>query len=108
MIHLKQNDLKPAAQTTLTTDGTTPVDLTNATSVTFKMREWGSNTLKVDTASVVTDAVNGTVEYRWASGDTDASGTYYAEWQVLWNDGDTQTFPVIGYDVVVIHGDLDS
>lgn len=107
MIHLKQNDQKPAATTTLSR-GTTVVDLTNATSVTFKMRQHGSNVLKVDAAAVVTDAVNGEVEYRWVSGDTDSSGDYYAEWQVLWNDGDLETFPTLTYDIVVIHGDLDS
>jgi hypothetical protein len=107
MIHLKQNDQKPAAATVLS-DGTNPIDLTNATSVTFKMREMGSSTLKVDAAAVITDAVNGECEYRWVSGDTDSSGTYWAEWQVLWNDGDVQTFPTISQDVVIIHGDLDS
>lgn len=107
MIYVKQNDRRPAAEVTIKR-GTSVVDLNLATGVTFKMRErTQSGALKVNTAAVITDATNGVVEYRWQSGDTDTPGTYYAEWEVIWNDGTTETFPTLGHDIVIVTGDLD-
>jgi len=106
MINVKQNDRKPAAPATIKR-GDTVVNLTTATSVTFKLRPMRRVDLTVDAAATVLVAASGTVEYRWAAGDTDDAGQYYAEWEVLWNDGTTETFPTMGYDVCVIHADLD-
>jgi len=106
MIYVKEGDTRPVAQAVLTR-GTVIVDLTLADSVTFKMKEETSNVLKVNAAAVVTDAVGGAVEYRWVTADTDTAGLYNAEWQVNWQDGSVETFPTIGFDVVMIHGDLD-
>jgi hypothetical protein len=106
MINIKQGDRKPAAPATLKR-GDTVVDLTSATSVTFKLRPVGRIDLIVDTAATILVAASGTVEYRWADGDTDDPGQYYAEWEVLWNDDTKETFPTMGYDVCVIHADLD-
>jgi hypothetical protein len=106
MIFVKQGDRRPAAPATLKR-GTTVVDLTLATSVTFKMRPVRDLTLKVDAAATVLVAASGTVEYRWISGDTDTAGTFYAEWEVLWSDGTPETFPTINHDIVVIRPDLD-
>lgn len=106
MIFVKQGDRRPAAPATIKR-GSTVVDLTTATSVTFKMRPMYRLDLTVDTAATVLVAASGTVEYRWAAGDTDTSGDYFAEWEVLWNDGTTETFPTIDYDVVHISSVLD-
>jgi hypothetical protein len=106
MISIKQGDRRPAAPATIMR-GEEIVDLTNATSVTFKMTERSEMALKVDAAASVLIAVNGTVEYRWAVGDTDTPGQYFAEWEVLWSDGTTETFPTVGTDVVIVYGDLD-
>jgi len=106
LIYVKQNNRKPAAPAILKR-GTVVVDLTSATSVAFKMRRTTGIDLVVDAAAVVTDATNGVIEYRWAAGDTDRAGEHYAEWEVLWSDGTTETFPTIGYDIVFIDADLD-
>ena len=106
MIYVKQNDRRPAAPAILKRGGTI-VDLTSATSVTFKMRRINSLDLKVDNSAYVTDASAGAVEYRWAAIDTDTSGEYLAEWEVLWSDGTTETFPTVDYDIVLITSDLD-
>jgi hypothetical protein len=106
MIYAKQNDTRPAAPAILKR-GTTVVDLTLATTVTFKMRRLGKIELKVDNTAYVVSAVAGSVEYRWAEGDTDAAGEYLAEWEVLWDDDTVETFPTVDYDVVLISSDLD-
>lgn len=106
MIYVKQNDRRPAAPATLKR-GTTVVDLTQATSVTFKMRGLNQIELTTDRAAVVLDAAAGSVEYRWEAADTDTAGTFLAEWEVLWSDGTTETFPTIDYDIVQISSDLD-
>lgn len=106
MIFVKQGDRRPAAPATIKR-GTTVVDLTLATSVTFKMRHFNLAGLTVDAEANVLSAEDGTVEYRWIAGDTDLAGDYYAEWEVLWSDGTKETFPTIDYDIVHISGDLD-
>ena len=106
MIFIKQGDRRPAAPATLKR-GTVVVDLTTATSVTFQMHPIRDTELTVDAAATVLVAASGTVEYRWAAGDTDDEGTYYAEWEVLWSDGTTETFPTINHDVVVIRPAVD-
>ena len=106
IINIKQGDRRPAAEVSLTRGGS-PVVLDQAASVTFKMRYQGQKALVIDSSAVVTDPIEGTVEYRWSVGDTDVPGTYEAEWEVLWLDGTPETFPTLGTDIVVIHGDLD-
>lgn len=106
MITVKQNDRRPPASQTLKR-GTTVVPLTDATGVTFKMRYEGKKDLKVNTAASIVDAANGGVKYNWQEGDTDTPGVYYAEWEVIWSDGTPETFPTLGYEIVLITGDLD-
>lgn len=106
IINIKQGDRRPVAEVTITRGGV-PVDLDLSASVTFKMRYQGRKDLVVDSSAVVTDSPNGLVEYRWGIGETDVPGTYEAEWEVLWLDSTPETFPTLGTDIVVIHGDLD-
>jgi len=60
----------------------------------------------VEDEATVLVAASGTVEYRWAAGETDMAGDYFALWTVLWNDGTPETFPTIDYDIVHIDADL--
>jgi hypothetical protein len=106
IINIKQGDRRPVAEVTITRGGV-PVSLAAAASVTFKMRYQGRKDLTINSSAVVTDAVEGLVEYRWGQGETDIPGKYEAEWEVLWLDSTTETFPTLGSDIVVVHGDLD-
>jgi hypothetical protein len=106
MIQMKQNDTRPATDPTLNRGGTA-INLTDAASVTFKLRYFGRKELKVNSACVITDAVNGKVEYRWQAGDTDTPGKYHAEYEVLWLDGSVETFPTMTPEVCIIWSDLD-
>jgi hypothetical protein len=107
MIYIKQNDRRPVAQKDLTRGGVA-VDLTLATGVTFKMRPFDKPDLKINAGCTINDAVTGDVEYRWQADDTDVPGKFHAEYEVIWNDGTTETFPTLGSEIVLITGDLDS
>lgn len=107
MMFIKQGDRRPVASATIK-HGLVVQPLTDAASVTFKMRLEGRlYETVVDAAAVIVDAANGMVEYRWAEGDTDGPGTHFADWEVIWNDGTPETFPTVNFDVIVIRPSLD-
>lgn len=72
----------------ITVDGAA-YDLSAATNVQFRMRLVGSDTLKVDAAATVTDAVSGSVSYAWQAADVDTAGVYLC-WWVVTEGGKTQ------------------
>jgi len=86
------------------------IDLTSATSVSFRMSPLGGGDTKVDaTAEIVGDKKNGEVKYQWAPEDTDTPGLYLAGWRVMWNaPDDFQDFPNGGYILVNVTPALDS
>ena len=108
---IKRHDLRPRYRVNLTsTDPSTgtavPVDLTDATSARFIMK--GSSTggaVKVDAAADFVNRAAGVIEYAWASGDTDTSGDFNVEIEVMWGT-EPQTFPSIGYFTCKITDDL--
>lgn len=109
-IEFKRGDTVPLTATLYADDAkTTPLDLTNATTVSFIMASAPAEpgTPKVNAACTVIDALNGRVRYAWAAADTDTAGSYSAEFEVTWNDGTVQTVPRQGYLTVTITEDLD-
>lgn len=62
---------------------------------------------KVNANAVIVDASARTVRYDWVAGDTNASGTYEGEWEVIGADGRPETFPADSYFDVVIYDDKD-
>lgn len=105
---IKQHDLLPDLQVKLLSDGN-PVDLLNATSVTFVMQSRKTG-VKVAANMVIHDQTDpdtlGVVSYRWKAGDTDFAGDFNGEFQVNWPGGLPQTFPAHSYIVVSIEKDL--
>jgi hypothetical protein len=68
------------------------VNLTGASSTTFRMRLQDGTTAISGTATV-SQASTGEVTYAWGASDTATPGEYIAEWSVTWSTGITQTFP---------------
>lgn len=88
---IKQNDTSPTISVVLNGANGSPIDLSGAT-VVFKMGK-SSGTLKVNETITVASPSSGRVTYDWSEGDTDTSGTYFAEFEVTYYNGKKETFP---------------
>lgn len=99
--HIKQNDTSPAIESQLEDGSGNPVDITGYNEVSFHMKHPNADTAKVvaDTTTGVSvpASTEGKVKYSWASGDTDTSGRFHAEWQVEYSDGSVESFPNSDY-----------
>lgn len=106
MIHVHQNDRRPAAEAILR-HGTSAVALDDATSVAFKATRMGRVDPTIEGTCHIDLTTTGRVEYRWADGDTSEPGTYWVEWIVTWNDGTPETFPTKVQDILSIWPSLE-
>lgn len=107
---IKEGDLYPPVETVLRDGNGDPVDLTGAT-VTFSMTAYGESVRKVDGAAVTGDTggaldATGVVEWHPTADDVDTLGTFKATWRVAYPSGKPQTFPTVGTDIVIVHGDV--
>lgn len=107
VFHIKRHDLRPPLRLQLLSDGV-PVDLSNAGSARLVM---GSvRGVKVDGPVTILEQTGetvGIVEYDWQDGDTDTTGTFSAEVEVLWAGQVPETFPADSYFKVKVVKDLN-
>ena len=103
--NIKQNDTSPSLGATLKDAQLTPINLVGST-VKFHMKS-SDGVVKVNQSMVVTDAINGVVQYNWVTGDTDTVGTYYIEFQVTYSDSSIETFPNNGSLIVSVVKELN-
>lgn len=105
---IKRNDLLPALEVVLRDADGNPVDLTNATSCVFHMRNTDDKTMKVTDGPCQfdSDRTTGKVTYAWSGTDTDTAASFVGEFQVTWSGGKIQTFPSIGYIDIDVVEDL--
>jgi len=89
---IKENDTTPSLRAALLNGSGDPVDLINTT-VKFHMRPIGSSTASIDATASIISVPNGIVQYNWVSGDTSNIGSYQAEFEVTYSDGNVETFP---------------
>lgn len=105
-LEMKTGDLRPIAEAQLVDENGDGVDLTAATEVRFIMRR-ENGVVEVDAVATIATATTGQVQYAWTSGDTDVDeADYLAEWEVTWDDGDQETYPNDGYNLIRIREDL--
>lgn len=97
---IKNGNTSPALRVALKYDDCKAVNTTDAT-VMFHMRPYGEETPVIVAEGVIV-TIGGIVEYEWAEGDTDAPGSYEAEFEVTYADGTVETFPSEGYIPVEI------
>ncbi|TCM84766.1 hypothetical protein [Rhodovulum steppense] len=100
---IKRGDTSPGLEYKLPIYSEGSGVLTGA-SVRFLMRDRGFNQV-VDAPADIHDE-GGVVRYAWADGDTDASGVYFAEFEVTYADGAVETFPAGGWLTVTVMPDL--
>ena len=103
--NIKQNDTSPVFQATLRGPAGSGENLAGAQSVTFKMAN-SVQQVKVSQPVIIDDAANGVVSYEWQVGDTDTSGTFFAEFEVVKSDGKRETFPNTDPINVIIKKDV--
>lgn len=125
---LKQHDRRPWLVAQLQNKDGSGIDITGAVSVHVIVRATGAPSTApplfkqpceilashaagipttYDDGTPVTD-LDGWVRYKWATGDTDGTGSYDVEWEILWAANDPQTVPTVGYYNVTIEDDLDT
>lgn len=102
---IKKNDSRPALAVTLQYANGSAVDLTSGT-VFFNL----GTTLYLpyySGAAVITDAVNGLVQYNWTGSiDTGSIGTYYGEFEITWT-GSKMTLPSDHSLQVIVYEDYN-
>ena len=97
--HIKQGSTSPSAVRTL------PVDL-NKKTVEFRMADLNLKSV-VKRQAVIESVEEGRVRFDWKPGDTDTSGSHWAEWAVKGNNDVIDVFPEDGYDEIYIVPNLD-
>lgn len=97
---IKQGDLEPELAVILVGADGAPADLTTASSVRLRFATTAGVELWVRDAEIV-DAPTGRVAYTWQPGDSEAAGSFYAEFVVDWA-GRPQTYPPSGYLLIVV------
>lgn len=102
---IKRGDRLRALSATLL-DTNTPVNLTTATSVGFRMKQIAPTPKVVSGACVIDDAAKGLVHFAWGATDTDTPGLYNAEFEVTWASGLKQSFPSGEYLPLEVLADL--
>jgi hypothetical protein len=100
---VSQTDTLPPYTATLTS-GSSPVNLTTATSITFIMANYFSGVVATGSGTVV-NAAAGQVSYSWGQNDLQTPGIYAIQWEVTFPSG-TITYPVNGYDYVTVLNNL--
>ncbi len=102
---LKQNDTSPQIAAILQDGDGTAIDLTSAT-VRFHMRKIGATTASTDAAATIVDADAGSVKYEWVAADTANAGSFQAEFEVTYTNGNVETFPNDQSIAIIITEDL--
>lgn len=101
---IKQGDSLPVLEATITKADGTALDLTDATSVTFRMRAVNARaagTFKVNAAATFVDKPNGVVRYTFLPANTDTPGQYAGEFVIAFG-GALQTAPTVGYQPIIV------
>lgn len=92
MFKIPQNDTYPNFSGTLVHGNNKPIDLTDCT-VMFTMSDIKTRQRKIHAEAIITDAINGKVEYAWRPGDTDTPGDYHGNFKILYPTTKQQTVP---------------
>jgi len=94
---VKEGDYSYYINFTLQEADETALDLTDASSIKFKVKDTDASSLKVDGTCSVVNATSGTCRYLVQSGDFDTENDYKAEVEVTYTSGKvltTKTFYV--------------
>ena len=84
-----------------------PFNLSGVTACTFTMtNDCGDMKIMAKTAQIVSYS-GGTIAYNWDEEDTNESGMFYGEFQLLFSSGDRMSIPQIGNITIEIGKDVN-
>jgi hypothetical protein len=109
--HLKRNDTLPVLKLQLIDrsclGSRIPYDLTEITGATFTMKnDCGDIKIMAKDAQILSYS-GGVIQYNWEIDDTNDAGIFYAEFQLLYNDGKRMSIPQIGAIKIQIENDVN-
>lgn len=102
--YIKENDLQPYYYAGVKDSDGDVVDITGA-SIKCTMKHV-DGTIKInrqDTGINISDGTNGKFEYKWQSGDTDATGKYYIEFEIDPSASEKFTIPANPSEKAIVH-----
>lgn len=102
---IKRNDTLPYLAIQVLDSNGDAKDLTGATAE-FHMSKTIGGATKVNAPAEITDAELGHIEYHWQVGDTDTTGSYFGEFQVITMGGRKFTNPVKNNLIIEVITDL--
>ena len=100
--YIKQNDSRPKIATQLKDGAGEPIDISGYEAVYFHMEEQDSEEVIIEKEAEVVNAEKGEIQYNWDRGDTSEHGVFHCEWMVDFGEGEVETFPNDGYNIVII------
>lgn len=108
---IKRNDTLPSLEIVIIDraclGGKIPFDLSGVTACTFTMtNDCGDMKIMAKTAQIVSYS-GGTIAYNWEAVDTDESGIFYGEFQLLFSSGGRMSIPQIGNISIEIGKDVN-
>lgn len=104
MFYIKQNDTLPALEAQLLDADGTPINL-DMCGVKFHMKEaYGRK--EIDRPATIADIEQGRVRVDWQTGDTDTTGLFRCEFEIIFTDDTILTVPNDGYFLIRIVEEL--
>ena len=103
VFELKKSNTSPDIKFRLEDGNGNPVPLPSGTQVQFRMDQRGQSV--IDAQGEVLDGSDGIVKYEWQDTST-LNGTFNAEWEITFPDGETETFPNDDFIRVLVIDDL--
>jgi hypothetical protein len=96
---ITQGDNSPSLVTTLSSEDSSGIDLSNASDVRFIMQDMYERVVideTLDDAVRIVDEERGIVEFIFSQPETETVGEYEAEFEVTYTNGAVETFPTDG------------
>lgn len=108
---IKRNDTFPSLSINIKTRGEfnqiIPYNLSAVTACTFSMSDSSGRLIVSSASATILVASAGTIQYTWTTDDTDTSGKFNGEFELLFSGGNIMSIPNLGYINIEIIDDIN-